>query len=66
MLFIYSMGIAIPLYIAGISISKASRSFDYIKKHYKIINIISGVLLIAMGLFMVYQGTVGIAMRFKG
>lgn len=55
-----------PLYIAGISISKASRSFDYIKKHYKIINIISGVLLIAMGLFMVYQGTIGIAMRFKG
>ena len=59
------MGIAIPLYIAGISISKASRSFDYIKKHYKIINIISGILLIAIVLFIVYKGKIGIAMRFK-
>ena len=56
MLFIYSMGITIPIIIATIFIDKLKNTFKTIKKNYEIINRISGIIMILMGLYMIFSG----------
>jgi len=53
MLLIYSAGLGIPFIISAILIDRLKGIFDFVKRNYKIINIISGSLLIIMGLLMV-------------
>ena len=60
MLFIYSLGLGIPFIISAILIDRLKDAFDFIKKHYKAINIVSGCLLIVMGVFM----AIGLMGRF--
>ena len=50
MLLIYSLGLGIPFVLSAILIDRLKGTFDFIKKNYKTINIISGGLLIVMGL----------------
>jgi cytochrome C biogenesis protein len=56
MLFVYSMGITIPIIIATIFIDKLKNTFKIIKKNYEIINRISGIIMILMGLYMLFSG----------
>ena len=56
MLFVYSMGITIPIIIATIFIDKLKHTFKIIKKNYEIINRISGIIMILMGLYMIFSG----------
>lgn len=56
MLFVYSMGITIPIIIATIFIDKLKNTFKIIKKKYEIINRISGIIMILMGLYMIFSG----------
>ena len=56
MLFVYSMGITIPIIIATIFIDKLKNIFKIIKKNYEIINRISGIIMILMGLYMIFSG----------
>ena len=56
MLFVYSMGITIPIIIATIFIDKLKNTFKVIKKNYEIINRISGIIMILMGLYMIFSG----------
>ena len=55
-LFVYSMGITIPIIIATIFIDKLKNTFKIIKKNYEIINRISGIIMILMGLYMIFSG----------
>ncbi len=48
----YSLGLGIPFVISAVLIDKLKGAFDFIKKHYKVINIISGVLLVIVGVSM--------------
>jgi len=52
MLLIFSMGLGIPFIASAVLIDRLKGAFDFIKRNYKIINIISGVLLILVGLLM--------------
>lgn len=52
MLLLYSLGLGIPFFISAILIDKLKGAFTFIKKHYKIINTVCGVLLIIMGVLM--------------
>ena len=52
MLLCYSLGLGIPFVASAILIDKLKNAFIFIKKNYKIINIICGILLIAVGIFM--------------
>ena len=52
MLLLYSLGLGIPFFISAILIDKLKSAFTIIKKHYKIINIISGLLLVTVGVLM--------------
>ncbi len=56
MLFIYAMGITIPIIIATLFIDKLKNTFKAIKKNYDIINKISGIIMIVMGIYMIFSG----------
>ena len=52
MLLLFSLGLGIPFVITSLLIEKLKTTFDFIKKHYKIINRICGIFLIIIGLLM--------------
>lgn len=52
LLLAYSLGLGVPFFISAILIDKLHSIFGFIKRHYKIINNICGVLLIIIGVLM--------------
>lgn len=52
MLLLYSLGLGIPFLASAFLIDKLKGAFQFIKRNYKTINIICGVLLILVGLLM--------------
>ena len=52
MLLAYSLGLGIPFLLSAVLIDYLKSAFDWIKKHYTLINRISGILLILIGLLM--------------
>ncbi len=52
MLLTYSLGLGIPFLLSAVLIDYLKSAFDWIKRNYKIINIISGSLLVLMGILM--------------
>ena len=59
MLLCYSLGLGIPFILSAVLIEQLKSTFDFIKRHYGIINKISGILLIAVGLLMAF-GKLGV------
>lgn len=58
MLLTYSLGLGIPFVLSAVLIDYLKSTFDFVKRHYKIINIISGSILIVIGVLMA-TGTFG-------
>ncbi len=58
MLFTYSLGLGIPFMVSAVLIDRLKTAFDWIKKNYRIINWVSGGLLIFTGILMA-TGTMG-------
>jgi len=52
MLLCFSLGLGVPFLLSAIMIDRLKSAFDWIKKHYKVINIVSGLFLIAIGILM--------------
>lgn len=52
LLVIYSLGMGIPFLISAFLVDQLTKFIDSIKKHYRVINIISGILLILLGVLM--------------
>ncbi|MEG1427851.1 MAG: cytochrome c biogenesis protein CcdA [Oscillospiraceae bacterium] len=52
MLLFYSLGLGIPFLLSAVLIDKLKSAFAFIKRNYKIINVISGVLLVIIGILM--------------
>lgn len=52
LLLAYSLGLGIPFLISALLIDRLNSVFTFIKQHYKIINLISGLFLIVTGIFM--------------
>ena len=55
LLFCYSIGLGIPFILSSILIERLKKIFSLIKEHYRVINIISGVFLITIGIIMIGQ-----------
>jgi len=53
LLFFYSLGIGIPFIITSLLLHKLLGAFSKIKRHYKKIEIITGILLIILGLLLI-------------
>ena len=58
MLLAYSLGLGIPFVFSAILIDKLKTAFQWIKKHYAIINKVCGIFLIVIGILMA-TGTMG-------
>ena len=54
LMLVYSIGFGIPFIISAVLIEKLKNFYNLIKKNYKIIKIISGVLLIVMGVYVIF------------
>ena len=52
MLLAYSLGLGIPFILSAVLIDYLKSAFNWIKKNYKVINIISGSLLVVIGILM--------------
>lgn len=52
MLLSYSLGLGVPFILSAILIDTLKGTFDFIKRNYKTINIISGLFLIIVGVMM--------------
>lgn len=52
MLLAYSAGLGIPFLMSALLIDQLKGAFDIIKRHYRTVDIVSGVLLICLGLLM--------------
>ena len=58
MLLSYSLGLGIPFILSAVLIDYLKSAFNWIKRNYKIINLISGSLLVIIGIMMA-TGTLG-------
>ena len=58
MLLVYSLGLGIPFIFSAILIDKLKIAFQWIKKHYTVINKVCGIFLIIIGILMA-TGTMG-------
>lgn len=54
LLLVYSLGLGVPIILSAVLIKKLNSVFDFIKKHYKVINNICGVFLIIIGILMMF------------
>ena len=48
----YSLGLGIPFVVSALLIDRLKAAFDWIKRHYRAINMVCGALLIAVGILM--------------
>lgn len=58
MLLVYSLGLGIPFILSAVLIDYLKSAFNWIKRNYKVINLISGAALILIGILMA-TGTLG-------
>lgn len=58
MLLCYSLGLGIPFILSAVLIDNLKSTFSFIKRNYKVINIVCGGLLIVIGIMMA-TGTLG-------
>ena len=52
LLFIYSLGLGVPFVLSAVLIDRLKTAFDWIKRHYTVINGVSGGFLILVGVLM--------------
>jgi len=48
----YSLGIGIPFLLSAVLIDKLGGAFGFIKRNYKVINLVCGIILIVVGVLM--------------
>ena len=60
LLLVYSLGLAIPFIVTTVFLEKLKSTFDFIKKHYNIINKICGSILLISGAWYIISGIIGI------
>ena len=58
MLLVYSLGLGIPFVLSAVLIDYLKSAFNWIKKNYQIINLVSGGFLVFVGILMA-TGTMG-------
>lgn len=54
LMLIYSVGLGIPFIISVVLIEELKEVFDFIKRNYTIVKLISGLVLIGMGIYTIF------------
>ena len=65
MLLAYSLGLGIPFVLSAVLIDYLKSAFQWIRKHYRIINMVSGGFLVLVGIMMA-TGTLGRLLALLG
>ena len=52
MLLCYSLGLGVPFLLSAVLIDKLKSTFDWIKRNYRVVNLLCGSLLILVGILM--------------
>jgi cytochrome c-type biogenesis protein len=52
MLLAFSLGLGLPFVVSALLLDRLKSAFDFIKKHYRVINVLSGGLLLLVGVLM--------------
>ena len=55
LLFIFSLGLGIPFFLAAVAMEKLKSVFDFMKRHMKIITFVAGILLIVVGVAFLFD-----------
>ena len=55
LLFAYSLGLGAAFVLAGIAFAHAMRAFRWVRQHYELLKVASGVTLIALGLLLFFN-----------
>jgi len=48
----YSAGLAVPFLLTAVAFNRATTAFDWIRRHYAVINAVAGLLLIGIGILV--------------
>ena len=48
----YSLGLGVPFVLAGVAFGRLTGVFGWVKRHYRVINVTAGVLLVGFGLLL--------------
>jgi cytochrome c-type biogenesis protein len=65
LLAIYSAGLAIPFFLAGWSIEYFFRAFTAMKRHFRTVEVVSGVMLMGVGLLLVTNQLTRLNSQFR-
>ena len=52
MLLVYSLGLGVPFVLSAVLIDRLKTAFDWVKRHYGVLNRVCGVFLIVVGVLM--------------
>jgi cytochrome c-type biogenesis protein len=55
LLFVYSMGLALPFLISAVSLNLFMLAFKKVKKAVKVISVVSGIILVIMGILIFFN-----------
>ncbi len=56
LLIVYSLGLGVPFIISALLLDQLAGAFGFIKRHYKVINLVCGIFLIVVGVVMACGG----------
>ncbi|CAL4859005.1 cytochrome c biogenesis protein CcdA [Microbacterium sp. MM2322] len=62
----YSLGLGIPFVLLALGAGWATRSVAFVRRHIRIVNIVGGVLLVALGVLMVTGAWAALMSEFQG
>src|SRR5205823_9812212 len=52
MLLAYSLGLGVPFIVSGLAFARLTGVFGWVKRHFRIIDLVSGLALVAFGLVL--------------
>lgn len=53
LLVVYSLGLGIPFVVSGLAFGRLAGTFAWVKRHYRVINTVAGLLLVVFGVLLV-------------
>lgn len=65
LLIIYALGLGVPFLLTALLIERIFRVFDKVKKYYRIIEVISGILLVGIGVTIISGGLDRLSILFS-
>ena len=55
LLVVYSLGLGIPFVLSGLALSRAVNALGWVRRHLRVLNLVSGALLVLLGLLFLFN-----------